>query len=168
MEDLAGTDPDHRTDQARGTPADPGNRGYISLRAFFADPDNHAPRACAPAGAAPAATRDEPPAPSVIDSATGKVRVMSSRCGTCIGRHGNPVGLSPQRLRELAGLQPDGTYDEGHTVCHITLEGNPDHLPAAVCAWVAEHPQAAPRSLVMRQAASKGILYIDPPAPGRP
>ncbi|GAA1213287.1 hypothetical protein GCM10009578_065110 [Streptomyces rhizosphaericus] len=104
----------------------------------------------------------EPPAPSVLNPETGKVRVMSGKCPTCIGRPG--TCLSSERRRELLGLRPDGTYDEGWTICHSTLPGNPDDLEPAVCAWIASHPQAAPRSLAMRVGAAQGIEYVDPPA----
>ena len=73
-------------------------------------------------------------------------------------REGSPT------LEDLLGRCGDGTYDEGHTVCHSTLPGNPDDLPASVCAWIAQHPQAGPRSLVMRLAASAGTIPVRPPA----
>ncbi|MCX4681314.1 hypothetical protein OG413_45235 [Streptomyces sp. NBC_01433] len=90
---------------------------------------------------------------------------MSGKCTTCIGRRSNPAGLSDERRRELLGLRPDGSYDEGWTVCHSTLPDNPENtadLPPSVCAWIAQHPQAAARSLVMRIGASQGFDYIDP------
>lgn len=134
----------------------------VSLRAYFEDPANRSPRAT------PATVQDQPaagnetPAPSVLSSETGKIRVMSGKCTTCIGRPG--TCLSSERRRELLGLRPDGTYDEGWTVCHSTLPGNPDGLEPAICAWIAAHPQAAPRSLAMRVGAAHGIEYVDPPA----
>ncbi|MFJ9574517.1 hypothetical protein [Streptomyces bacillaris] len=148
---------------------------FISLADYCADPANHRPRSGGDAAAAArtrggadeaVGTGDE--APSVFDDVTGAVRVMSSRCGTCIGRVGNAAGLSDRRREALLGRRDDGTYDEGHTVCHSTLPGNAYGLPTSVCAWIAEHPQAAPRSHVMRMAASSGIQYVDPPAGGPP
>ncbi|GGZ94993.1 hypothetical protein GCM10010371_63590 [Streptomyces subrutilus] len=140
----------------------PDDEELVGLRDFFRDPANHAPRAACPvpdltgAGAAEAA-------PSVFDPVTGRVRVMDGKCGTCIGRPGNPYDLTPERRSELLGRRPDGTYDEGWTVCHSPLPDNPDHLPAAVCAWIALHPQAGPRSLALRIAAHTGIDHITPP-----
>lgn len=145
---------------------------YISLADFVADPANHSPRqgggnAVADRGQYPVGPPERPgneDTLSVVDEATGTVRVMSDRCGTCIGRSGNPAGLTARRRNELLGRRDDGTYDEGHTVCHCTLPGNSYGLLPAVCAWIAQHPQAAPRSLAMRMAASVGIQYVDPPA----
>lgn len=149
---------------------------FVSLAGYLADPANHRPRSSGDAAAA-ARTRDgadqdvgtrDDAAPSVFDDVTGAVRVMSSRCGTCIGRAGNAAGLTDRRREALLGCRADGTYDEGHTVCHSTLPGNAYGLPPSVCAWIAEHPQAAPRSHAMRMAANSGIQYVDPPADGPP
>jgi hypothetical protein len=131
----------------------------VSFRDFCEDPANRAPRPAPAAVSAP----DDTCATSVFDPVTGRVRVMSSKCTTCIGRRGTP--LSDERRRELLGLRPDGSYDEGWTVCHATLPDNPENtedLPPSVCAWVAQHPLAAPRSLAMRIGASTGFEYIDP------
>ncbi|MEU6406161.1 hypothetical protein [Streptomyces sp. NPDC046985] len=145
---------------------------FISLADYLADPANYRPRSSGGTVVA-ARTRDgtdwavgagDDEAPSVFDDVTGAVRVMSSRCGTCIGRAGNPAGLTDRRRDELLGRRDDGIYDEGHTVCHSTLPGNAYGLPPAVCAWIAEHPQAAPRSHAMRMAARAGVQYADPPA----
>ncbi|OEV09259.1 hypothetical protein [Streptomyces nanshensis] len=141
-----------------GSPED----GLISLADFFQDPANYAPRHAAPAVPDRAVDPDTT-APSVFDPATRRVRVMSGKCTTCIGRRGTQ--LSDERRRELLGLGPDGSYDEGWTVCHATLPDNPANtanLPPSVCAWIAQHPLAAPRSLAMRIAAALGIDYIDP------
>lgn len=148
---------------------------FISLADFVADPANHRPRSGRSTvaadrtldGADLADRAGDDDALSVFDDVTKAVRVMSSRCGTCIGRAGSPAELTDQRRSELLGRRDDGTYDEGHTVCHSTLPGNPYGLLPAVCAWNAEHPQAAPRSHVMRMAASVGIQYVDPPG-GQP
>ncbi|MBC3990200.1 hypothetical protein H8N00_15180 [Streptomyces sp. AC563] len=149
---------------------------FISLADYLADPANHRPRSNGDAAAAArtkngadqAVSTGDDEAPSVFDDVTGAVRVMSSRCDTCIGRAGNAAGLTDRRRDALLGRRDDGTYDEGHTVCHSTLPGNSYDLPPAVCAWGAEHPQAAPRSHAMRMAASAGIRYVDPPASGPP
>ncbi|MGW7100439.1 hypothetical protein [Streptomyces sp. NPDC054838] len=133
---------------------------YVGLADYFSDPANHAPRTKPAAGGVPG--HEEAPLP--VNRETGEVRVMSGKCGDCIGRAGNPKNLSPERLKELLGLQEDGTYDEGWTVCHSTLEGNPDDLPPAVCTWIAQHPKAGPRSMIMRLAAHTGIEYIHPGA----
>lgn len=146
----------------------PAGDGPISLQDFCRDPANHAPRSTPPAALGHAFSPDTA-APSVFDREAGRVRVMRGKCAGCIGRHGNPVGLSDERLRELIGLRPDGSYDEGWTVCHATLPDNPENtanLPPSVCAWISQHPQAAARSLAMRIGASQGFHYVDPqPSP---
>ncbi|MEV6421657.1 hypothetical protein [Streptomyces sp. NPDC051662] len=148
---------------------------FISLADYLADPANHRPRSSGGTAAA-ARTKDgadeavgtgDDEALSVFDDVTGAVRVMSSRCGTCIGRAGNAAGLTDRRRDVLLGRRDDGTYDEGHTVCHSSLPGNAYDLPPAVCAWIAEHPQAAPRSHGMRMAASFGIQYMARPPGSR-
>lgn len=150
-----------------------GDDNYISLADFFADASNHQPRPHPGASSSGkrglprfAAEPADDNAPSVIDPVIGAVRVMSSRCGTCIGRAGNPANLSAERFNELLGRRRDGTYDEGHTVCHSTLPGNEYGLPPAVCAWIAQHPHAAPRTLALRLAAHTGTRYVGPPGSG--
>ncbi|MFI1189691.1 hypothetical protein [Streptomyces californicus] len=149
---------------------------FVSLADYLTDPANHRPRSGGVAAAA-ARARDgtdqavgtgDDEAPSVFDDVTGAVKVMSSRCGTCIGRAGNAAGLTDRRREALLGRRDDGTYDEGHTVCHSSLPGNAYGLPSSVWAWIAEHPKAAPRSHAMRMAAGSGIQYVDPPADGPP
>ena len=132
----------------------------VSFLTFCEDPASRAPRSAPSAVLAP---DDDTCAPSVFDSVTGRVRVMSMKCTTCIGRRETP--LSAERRRELLGRQQDGSYDEGWTVCHATLPDNPENtgdLPPSVCAWIAQHPQAAARSLAMRIGAVQGIDYISP------
>ncbi|MFF4924276.1 hypothetical protein ACFY4B_27140 [Kitasatospora sp. NPDC001261] len=139
---------------------------YLSFADFCADPSNHALRAapvrttavCAPAPDAVEADG----APSVVDSETGRVRVMGSKCWTCVGRPA--TRLSAERRRELLGRQEDGSYDEGWTVCHSTLDEAEYGLPASVCAWVAEHRPSAERSVIMRLGASTGFEFVDPAA----
>ena len=162
-----------RPDRIRPHPMDeekamPASNGLISLREFCEDPANHEPRSSPAAAPAHSLTADTS-APSVFDPETGRERVMSDKCRTCIGRRGNPAGLSAERRRDLLGRCPDGSYDEGWTVCHATLPDNPDNtagLPPSVCAWVAQHPQAAARSLAMRIGAAQGIDYIAPEVKG--
>jgi hypothetical protein len=134
----------------------------VSFRAFCEDPINRAPRSTP---SAVLESVDDTCAPSVFDPVTGRVRVMGKKCTTCVGRPATP--LSAERRRELLGRQEDGSYDEGWTVCHATLPDNPENtgdLPPSVCAWVAQHPQAAARSLAMRIGAVQGIDYISPQA----
>ena len=67
----------------------------------------------------------------------------------------------------MLGRDANGRYDEGHTICHSSLPGNTYNLPAAVCAWNAQHPDAGAHSIMMRRAALTGTEYINPPADSR-
>lgn len=143
-----------------GTTGPSSDRRSVSFRAFCEDPENHEPR---PVPAASTPSAGDTDVPSVLDPLTGQVRVMSDKCTTCIGRRGTL--LSDERRRELLGRRPDGSYDEGWTVCHQTLPDNPENhgdLPPAVCAWIAQHPQASARSLAMRIGGAQGIEYVTP------
>lgn len=150
-----------------------GDDNYISLADFFADASNHQPRPHPGASSSGkrglprfAAEPADDNAPSVIDPVIGAVRVMSSRCGTCIGRAGNPANLSAERFNELLGRRRDGTYDEGHTVCHSTLPGNEYGLPPAVCAWIAQHPTPLPERWHCAWRHTPGLATWARPAAG--
>ncbi|MFF4344308.1 hypothetical protein ACFY00_30820 [Kitasatospora sp. NPDC001540] len=136
----------------------------MSFADFCADPGNSSPGTPRPGSAAARGPEPEAAehtrAPLVLDAETGRVRVMESKCWTCIGRP--TTTLSAERRRELLGQQEDGSYDEGWTVCHSTLQEAPYGLPPSVCAWTAQHPQAAERSLAMRVGHCTGFEYVDP------
>lgn len=68
---------------------------------------------------------------TVVDSATGYLRVLSERCSTCIFRAGNPMHLEPDRLQKMIH-QALGNGD--WIICHQTLSygDNPD-CGGAIC-----------------------------------
>jgi hypothetical protein len=63
---------------------------------------------------------------SVIDPVTGKPRLLSEMCTTCVFRPGNLMKLRPGRLEEL--IRENTGPDAQGLHCHQTLEygGNPD------------------------------------------
>ncbi|MFJ1662527.1 hypothetical protein [Streptomyces anthocyanicus] len=65
------------------------------------------------------------------------------------------------------GDEAPSVFDEVTGAVRVTSSRS-GGLPPAVCAWIADHPQAAPRSHATRMAASSGIHYVDPPADGPP
>jgi hypothetical protein len=67
----------------------------------------------------------------ITDPATGGSRLLSRQCATCILRHGDPMHLGPERLREIIGQTlAAGSF----VVCHDTLTYGdfPGYGPAAV------------------------------------
>ena len=87
----------------------------------------------------------------------GLVRVLESRCPTCIFWPGTRAGLRPGRFEEVvtANLQADALL-----TCHETLPGNP--VDPAVCAgfWARHRRDVA----AGRLAHLIGITRIPPPA----
>ncbi|WP_274036355.1 hypothetical protein [Streptomyces sp. MMBL 11-1] len=90
---------------------------FARLADYLADPKNHPPRSSGSTAAA-ARTMDgadqavgtgDDETPSVLDNVTGAVRVMTSRCGTRIGRAGRAAGLTDRRRNTLLGRRDDGT-----------------------------------------------------------
>jgi hypothetical protein len=76
---------------------------------------------------------DEQPE-SCFDHATGRPRLLSRQCSTCIGLPGNLMHLSPGRLRDMVR----SALREGSQgiICHQTLSygGNPA-FGGALCRW---------------------------------
>lgn len=61
----------------------------------------------------------------------GKVHVMGEKCSTCIFRPGNPMHLSPGRVKEMV----DASIEDGGAItCHKTLPyAVPERDQQAVC-----------------------------------
>ncbi|HEY3692827.1 MAG TPA: hypothetical protein VGL46_21505 [Pseudonocardiaceae bacterium] len=82
----------------------------------------HGPRWVVPGGVE---TEAEERLGDVVDPGTGRPRVLSSKCPTCIRRPG--IRLAPGRLAELEG----GAVETGSWItCHETLPG--DGIPVGV------------------------------------
>lgn len=88
----------------------------------------------------------------IFDASTGTVRICADLCTTCIFRPGNLMNLSPGRVKQMTD---DALADEGHIVCHQTL----DTPEPAICAGFERHPMGGARSLALRLVRA-GILKI--------
>lgn len=73
-------------------------------------------------------------AADLLDPGTGKVRLLSEQCSTCVGRPGNLMHLREGRLKDLIA-QNTGPHCIG-LVCHQTLSygDHPEH-GNALCRW---------------------------------
>jgi hypothetical protein len=70
----------------------------------------------------------------LLDPATGRPRLMSEQCSTCVGRPGNLMHLSPGRLKTLIASNC-GDARMG-LICHQTLPyGDHPGFGAALCRW---------------------------------
>jgi hypothetical protein len=73
---------------------------------------------------------------SVGDPVTRRTRLLARMCATCIFRPGNPMHLTPGRLRDLVA---QATATHGYIVCHSTLPGMaPPQVKPAVCRGFAD------------------------------
>lgn len=94
----------------------------------------------------------------VIDRDSGKVRVLSHRCDSCLFRRGHPFG--EDRAREVIGTN---VARGALLTCHTTLPygEHPDFGPA-VCAgfWAKHAMQTAAGRIAARLL---GIVRIGPP-----
>jgi hypothetical protein len=96
----------------------------------------------------------------VIDGRSGKVRVLSSRCGTCIFRPGNPLELDPGRTEEVISRN---VAAGALLTCHSTLPYGPyPEFGPAVCAgfWARHGLETAAGRIAKFML---GIVRIKPP-----
>lgn len=61
------------------------------------------------------------------------LRIMADQCSTCIFRPGNPMHLTPGRVR---GMVEDVVRDDSFTQCHQTLGCKPGE--GALCAGMTD------------------------------
>lgn len=73
----------------------------------------------------------------------GRVRVMETRCSTCIFRSGNPMRLRPGRVREMV---EGAVADDSAIICHDTL----DEEEQAVCRGFFDAHDTQPLQLARR------------------
>jgi hypothetical protein len=69
----------------------------------------------------------------LMDWQTGKPRLLSEQCSTCVGRPGNLMHLRPGKLKELieANIGPSMGL-----ICHQTLSyGDHPEYGDALCRW---------------------------------
>ncbi|MEV2277832.1 hypothetical protein AB0I72_19830 [Nocardiopsis sp. NPDC049922] len=97
----------------------------------------------------------------VLDPETGKPRLLSEKCPTCVFRPGNPMHLAPGRLQEL--IEHNLAVGAGLT-CHQTLSYSGT---GALNAWCRGFYEAyGDRVLAIRVARVLlgGVTEVDPPA----
>lgn len=95
------------------------------------------------------------------DPATGKPRLLTGQCATCIGRPGNITGLRPGRRREVINGNRDGLG----LICHETIaynsEGDGEHGgEQAFCRWFFDHVTSNYQRICMRLG---GFTEVPPP-----
>jgi hypothetical protein len=95
----------------------------------------------------------------ITDPATGKSRILSQPCTTCILRPGAPMHLGADRLREfLTQTRHAGTY----VVCHQTLTyGDHPDVGPAICRGFADAYDTPTLRLLRR---CDRLIAVDPPA----
>lgn len=96
----------------------------------------------------------------ITDAATGRSRVLSQQCATCLLRAGNPMSLAPDRLRQLiAAALPDS-----YIVCHDTLTYGrfPRYGPAMCRGFVNQYGDRSWVVSLLRQCDR----FIEVPPPG--
>ena len=75
---------------------------------------------------------------SCFDPKTGRPRVLTARCSTCIGTPGNLMHLNPGRVRNMV-REALGQGCQG-IICHQTLSyGDHPGLGGALCRWFYDH-----------------------------
>jgi hypothetical protein len=96
---------------------------------------------------------------SVGDPATRKTRLLARPCDTCIFRPGNPMHLSPGRLRELI---TETVAAESYIICHDTLP-HQQAVPPAICRGFHDHYDTLSLRLIR---ALFGFTAVEPPPTG--
>ena len=105
----------------------------------------------------PATTRDPT---DVLDPGTGKVRVLSSRCKTCIFRPEGRAAFGEDRVAEVIGANIDAG---ALLTCHSTLPygDHPDFGPAVCAGFWARHGLATAAGRIAK--GMLGLVRIAPP-----
>lgn len=97
----------------------------------------------------------------VIDRESGKVRVLSRCCGTCIFRAGNAMALAPGRFEDIIR----GNVDAGSLLtCHSTLPYGPypEFGPAVCAGFWARHGMKTAAGRIAKFML--GVIRVAPPA----
>ncbi|WP_435204951.1 hypothetical protein [Micromonospora sp. bgisy143] len=108
---------------------------------------------------------DEPdtgrsPRLSVGDPELRKTRRLARECATCIFKPGNPMHLTPGRLKQMVS---EAHSDAGYIICHSTLPYAGSPVPPAVCRGFADHYRTW-QLLVMERLW--GFVDVEPPDAG--
>lgn len=96
----------------------------------------------------------------VEDETTGKPRLLTERCSTCIMRSDSPVrrSLSAERMAELLG-------NDTYVVCHSTFPGMSDVKPA-LCRGAADTMRSNMVRIWarLRGGYPDGFTLVEPPS----
>jgi hypothetical protein len=94
----------------------------------------------------------------VSDPKTGRARLLSEKCSTCVFRPGNPMFLEPGRLADLIA---DACRAQSFIVCHSTLPGmTPGGFLPAICRGFADRYSTSALQILQRL---DGLLEVAPP-----
>jgi hypothetical protein len=96
----------------------------------------------------------------VLDRQTGKVRVLTRQCATCIFRPGDPMRLGAEYTRQVIN---ENLQVGALLTCHATLPyGDHPHFGPAVCAgfW-ARHRNDVPAGRIAQLCI--GVIGVTPP-----
>lgn len=97
----------------------------------------------------------------VVDPASGKVRVLSARCQTCIFRKDNQLHLGPGRIEEVIRRNVDAG---ALLTCHSTLPYGPypEFAPAVCAGFWARHGMATAAGRIAQFML--GVVRVTPPS----
>ena len=106
-------------------------------------------------------TRDAAREPrfDVGDHHSGRTRLLSRQCATCIFRPGNPMHLTPGRLHQLV---TDTLRETSYIVCHQTLPGISGALPG-ICRGFADRYDTQALQIIRRLVGFTDIAPPDEP-----
>ena len=95
---------------------------------------------------------------------TVETRLLSRQCATCIFQPGNPMSLTPGRLRYLVD---QARTRDSFIICHETLPyaDPPPGVRPAVCRGFHDRYDTAALQIIGRLW---GFVEVDPPTPGQP
>ena len=107
---------------------------------------------------------DQTPLPlSVGDPVLGKTRLLVRQCDTCIFRPGDPMHLTPGRLKQMVD---DALAEGSYVICHATLPygEHPDAKPA-ICRGFHDRYTTWRLQVIGRLF---GFVHVEPPASADP
>jgi len=98
---------------------------------------------------------------SLMDRGTGKPRLLSEQCSTCVGRPGNLMHLRPGRLKSLIR---DNTGQSMGLTCHQTLGyGASPEYGEALCRWFYDTYGHLTNGIRVMERIG-GFTEVDPPS----
>ncbi len=100
---------------------------------------------------------------NVGDPESGKTRLLSEECATCVFKPGNPMHLAPGRLKQLVTEACDDQH--GYIVCHSTLPYAGSPIAPAICRGFADRYDTALLRLIR---LLWGFIEVDPPQAADP